>query len=287
MALPPPKILMPSDKLRPIIHHYEYYERNDFSEVEIITMYPCLSVGFVFLFYTDQKVICWNRALERKNIPATALIPPTGIPTYNSHFGNLSVLRLIFMPGIINQLYNTPMNCFQNDIIDLGEHLDSKIHDLYERMLFMETLSERINACEQYLLTRCRNIRIKPTLTAATTKIINQKNEVPKVQKLASQLGLCRQQLTRQFRKELGFSAKEFLKIQRFNKALISIHNSPRVSLSHIAYDFGYFDQSHFTHEFKEMTDSTPKLYLESIGRQEYYGDFEGFTHFGLFFKKE
>ena len=91
-----------------------------------------------------------------------------------------------------------------------------------------------------------------------------------KVQQLAADLGISRRHFNRLVQEQIGFTAKHFLQIYRFNNTLSHIHKSEKISLAQMAYQFGYSDQAHFSHEFKTMTDLSPKAYLKQIRKEDF-----------------
>jgi len=78
---------------------------------------------------------------------------------------------------------------------------------------------------------------------------------------LANDYFLSERQFERQFRKFSGFSPKLFSRIVRFQSALTQYGNNEK-SLTEIALETGYYDQSHFIHDFKEFSGYHPKQYF-------------------------
>ncbi|MGN7821085.1 DUF6597 domain-containing transcriptional factor [Chitinophaga sp. 22536] len=64
-------------------------------------------------------------------------------------------------------------------------------------------------------------------------------------------------QLERMFKTHIGLTPKEYVKIVRF-QSVLSLMDDPKVSLSDIAFEGGYYDQSHLTNEMKRYTGLTP-----------------------------
>ena len=80
---------------------------------------------------------------------------------------------------------------------------------------------------------------------------------------LAELACLSTAQFRKRFKTEVGISPKYFARIIRVN-AIIDTLKKQTLSqkLGDIAYQFNYFDQSHFNHDFKTVTGSLPKAFL-------------------------
>jgi transcriptional regulator GlxA family with amidase domain len=77
---------------------------------------------------------------------------------------------------------------------------------------------------------------------------------------------LSLRQFQRRFKELSGFPPKLYARIIRFGAAMQRYGNNFR-SLTDIAYECGYYDQSHFIHDFKEFSGYHPKQYFS--GRTE------------------
>lgn len=64
-------------------------------------------------------------------------------------------------------------------------------------------------------------------------------------------------QVERMFRTHIGLTPKEYIKIVRF-QSVLSRMNDAQTSLSDIAFEGGFYDQSHLTNEMKRYTGLTP-----------------------------
>lgn len=72
--------------------------------------------------------------------------------------------------------------------------------------------------------------------------------------------------LLRHFKEDFGISPMAYLKKVRLHLACKMLLNSDKDLLS-IAYDCGYYDQSHFNKDFKSMLEVTPKKYKSRFGK--------------------
>ncbi|NML40851.1 helix-turn-helix transcriptional regulator [Chitinophaga sp. G-6-1-13] len=64
-------------------------------------------------------------------------------------------------------------------------------------------------------------------------------------------------QLERMFKTHIGLTPKEYVKIIRF-QSVLPMMNAPMKRLSDIAFEGGFYDQSHLTNEMKRYTGLTP-----------------------------
>jgi AraC-like DNA-binding protein len=77
---------------------------------------------------------------------------------------------------------------------------------------------------------------------------------------IASRYNITPRYLQKLFLQYTGIPPKLYGKINRFQQSLRLISNKEN-TLTSIAYDCGYFDQSHFIREFKSFTGLTPSAY--------------------------
>ncbi|MBC8045504.1 MAG: AraC family transcriptional regulator, partial [Fimbriimonadaceae bacterium] len=92
------------------------------------------------------------------------------------------------------------------------------------------------------------------------------------VEQLARQNFLSIRQFERNFKEFSGFRPKLFSRIIRFQSALSEYDNKGK-PLTEIAYACGYYDQSHFIHDFKEFSGHYPKHYFSGKAEGAEYRD--------------
>jgi AraC-like DNA-binding protein len=102
------------------------------------------------------------------------------------------------------------------------------------------------------------------TIKFVVSTIINSKGTIP-IRKLREQFFITERTFERRFAKEIGVTAKQFSKIIQFSFSLNQLKESDYTTLTNIAYDNGFADQSHFIRSFKTHTGQTPKEMLSKI----------------------
>jgi AraC-like DNA-binding protein len=74
--------------------------------------------------------------------------------------------------------------------------------------------------------------------------------------------GVSGNHLATQFKSHVGVTPKRVARIYRFARLILSLDALRRVDWSELAQTAGYFDQAHFSREFKDFTGHTPTEYL-------------------------
>ncbi|MGW5261180.1 helix-turn-helix domain-containing protein [Microbispora sp. NPDC004025] len=79
---------------------------------------------------------------------------------------------------------------------------------------------------------------------------------------LADAAGVSGNHLATQFKSHVGVTPKRVARIYRFARLILSVDALRPVDWSQLAQTAGYFDQAHFSREFKDFTGHTPTGYL-------------------------
>ena len=123
----------------------------------------------------------------------------------------------------------------------------------------MERLRRVVDAVRRRL---ARAGAVPTSVRVAVRRIISMSGNL-RVALLATEIGITRQQLARQFAMHVGVSPKMLARVVRTQAALARADAAraayPRaLDWSAIAYDLGYYDQPHFIDDFKSITGVTP-----------------------------
>jgi len=79
---------------------------------------------------------------------------------------------------------------------------------------------------------------------------------------LAEELGWSRKRMVARFRDEIGMPPKAVARQLRFERARELAGTMPWVE---VAFECGFFDQSHLIAEFRRITDRTPETFLQDV----------------------
>jgi AraC-like DNA-binding protein len=164
-------------------------------------------------------------------------------------------------PYTIPHLLSLPANEVSNEALDLITLLGKEGEILEERMLSAADDHQRAQILTLFFERKLKKAKHVDTVSALIKKITDS-GEMAPVTTLASQSFLSRRQFERRFKIQAGFSPNEFLRLVRFTAILKS---SPVIdqSLGELALTCGYYDQSHFIHDFTLYSGYSPKEFFK------------------------
>jgi len=111
---------------------------------------------------------------------------------------------------------------------------------------------------EDHLIERLLTAKVDLKKIQSAAKMLYLQKGQFRAAELAEQCNLSSRQLQRQFQDVVGVSAKTLARSIRFEEVRKRLMLDPEQSLTELAYEYGYADQAHFIHDFKEFADRTP-----------------------------
>jgi len=174
---------------------------------------------------------------------------------------DFGIFGVYLYPYAIPQLFSIPATELSNQMPDCIALLGSKGKVLSEKVFAASSNLERVKILSVFIEDQLyKHEQKEQSMLAVINKIIHSDGTVP-VEVLANNYFLSIRQFERKFKQFSGFSPKLFSRIIRFQSA-ISRYGNRQLSLTDIAYDCGYYDQSHFIHDFKEFSGFDPRHYF-------------------------
>lgn len=174
---------------------------------------------------------------------------------------NFGIFGVYFFPYAIPELFSIGGGEIVNQMLDLKTVLGKQGEELHERMALSTDNTERLKVVSTFLEAKIRrSVRGSNPMHHAIRHLVNT-NGQGSVSKLAEDTFQSTRQFQRNFKHLSGFTPKTFLRIIRFQHAIGQYHQKEK-SLSTIALDCGYYDQSHFIQDFRSFSGLTPRQYF-------------------------
>lgn len=142
---------------------------------------------------------------------------------------------------------------------------------LMDSLVRAEGVPRFLALLEEWLLARLsRHARINAAVEAAIWHLYYE-HHLTRIDDLATQLGTSRRQLERVFRQHLGMSPKTFQRTARFHLTVRDLMLKENESALDTALLHGYYDQSHFIHDFEAFVGQRPQDYLRQTDRKAHF----------------
>jgi AraC-like DNA-binding protein len=125
----------------------------------------------------------------------------------------------------------------------------------------------KISLLEEFFSHRYRNRDTRAT--QYITKLVKSPTTELSVKGLGETTQLSERQLERLFAEQVGIPPRTYLKISRFQR-VVSLFTQrqlldARPALLPLALEAGYYDQSHFIRDCKQLTGLTPEAYFSTM----------------------
>lgn len=163
-----------------------------------------------------------------------------------------------FKPGGTFPFFRIPAHHFADIILRVDELLPYEYSMLEGRLFERNEPKSRVDLLNVFFLKKLKDIPVSWTTTQRFVALSQQ--GVFKIQ----DLDFHYKTLERHFKTTAGLSPEHYLKIRRFNQAVKIMYSGKFSSLTEVAYDAGYYDQSHFIRDFKRFSGQTPLQFLKS-----------------------
>jgi AraC-like DNA-binding protein len=156
---------------------------------------------------------------------------------------------------------DVPLHHLFGAILPLEELLPApSVEQLVEAVRRASTAGERVAVVERFVRSRLRP-RPDPVVVRAA-RTLRESREIARIAPLARDLGVSQDALEKRFRRQVGATPKQFASIVRFRRALAL--RRPGRDLGEVALEAGYYDQAHFSRDFRAVTGTAPGTLLSS-----------------------
>jgi len=216
-------------------------------------------VEIIFNFSRDKITYCPGGNTE-------SVLPRCFISGINTasfilkHSSHHAFFGLRLQPQVIRHLLYVPSGEFKDKTIDLTL-IDSVFNQLWHH-LYRIGFDQRIALMKKWIH---RAYTAPRDLDKAIGGFLGEPIRDLTVAQLSEQFCSSQRNLTRKFKELLGMCTEEALLYKKYLQSLELVHHTNQ-PLTGIAYLSGFYDQSHFTREFRRYTGLTPKEYRKRKG---------------------
>ena len=164
--------------------------------------------------------------------------------------------------------FDFPVNELNNLTIETDALWNNEVHDIRETILNTPGIKQKFNIIENYFLQKVDQKQEPNLLIKYAVDQLLHAPAVWTIDKLTRKVGVTQKHLISLFKKYVGLSPKQFARISKFQKVIQLAEKQQQIEWTPIAYECGYYDQSHFIKEFQAFSGINPSSYL--LQRGEY-----------------
>lgn len=260
------QIHIPIFPLNQFVDHF-FYHAGYHPEHLVDRLLPDGEVQLIFDLTDYPKHLYDNETLEEIQICQRVWFSgfrtiPITIPS-----GQESEMLIVqFKKGKAFSFMMEPMHALTNLVVDAEQVISREILDIREQLLEALTPFEKFQLLEAQLLKQYRSkLKENPFVDFAVSTIVTSPDQYT-IKQIAAKAGYSQKHIIKLFKEQVGVTPKAFLKVIRFQKAIQQIEVQRAVDWSAIAYDCGFYDQSHFIANFKGFSGFTPSEYVKQRG---------------------
>ncbi len=175
---------------------------------------------------------------------------------------NSSMMGIRFRAGGAFPFLRFPVSELNDCVVDMEAVWGPRIHEIHEQLLEVETPEEKFRVLEQTLQGMIRGISQSDPICDGALAELRYAGEQFTIRDLARKLGVSERQLLRHFETRVGLGPKALARVFRLQNVLQQLAADRRGHWTEISAGAGYYDQSHFVHDFRDMTGLNPSRYL-------------------------
>lgn len=177
--------------------------------------------------------------------------------------GAQSGIQLNLDPLVAGCLFGRPIGTLTREVVDFADLWGPDAAGLVEQLQAANDWDRRFDLLDRHLAPRlAEGPKPNPTVAWAWRRL-RDAGGLMSIGALAADIGWSRKHLAQQFRAQVGLPPKAVARLMRLGAAVRALDGGGAPpELASLAVDCGYYDQAHFTHDFRRLTGVTPAEYL-------------------------
>lgn len=201
----------------------------------------------------DEKDRTQSRSLISGQITEAVLLRPDQ---------KVGILAVRFLPPGFTAIFGESASTLTGQITEFSSLAGKIATEVEEQILESKTLVDRVRILEKMLIQFCTKSRVLDRVARLGSQLLYENPVESTILHVADQFGISVRTLERQFKTQVGLSPSKFIKIARFQRALRIKNSNPTATLALVAAESGYYDQAHFSRDFKDLTGLSPAEYF-------------------------
>jgi AraC-like DNA-binding protein len=189
------------------------------------------------------------------------IVGPNDIACRVRMFSGMKKMIIRFKPGGFYKIFQIPAHQFYNRSRDAVKFLGKQIIEINDRLRETQ-LSGKIELADTWLIEQMKAGKKPERNIDEAIHLVERRKGNISLRELEQATFTTKRTLERHFLEQTGLHPKTFSRLVRFNGVIHFMESNLNVNWRQLAETFGYYDQSHFIHEFKTLTGCLPNGYF-------------------------
>lgn len=176
----------------------------------------------------------------------------------------VQVFGIRLNPEGIHAIFGVPPSEFTATFENSRDVLGKEFDDYCARLREAKSVKDSVALTENFLLRKMTsNKDAGMDYVRLASEVIRKHHGILSLDELIKHIPISPRQLQREFRKEYGITAKEYMRLSRLNAIQKYMQGAESLNLTALSYESGFADQSHFIREFRLLTGTNPRGFLK------------------------
>lgn len=251
----------PASDLRPFVHRFLHGWRED-DGPNWLQIPPTGGLFFSYVSGAPLRVHFSDRIYDRRPRYFIGGQLRREQPVLES-LGRFGLFGAELAPTGFYRLFRSSAEPFTDGIADFAELFPELAADLDARIDPAASAEETVGVLQSFFRSLAIGAPEVPQVEAVVRDIASARGNVS-VSELARRHGLSTRAMRREFLEVVGIPPKHYAKIVQMNAVVGALQADDPQTLSSLAMEHGYFDQSHFIRDFKRLVGWSPRAFLRS-----------------------
>jgi len=223
--------------------------------------------AFTYLSYNheDIPVSIFGKKIIQPNSRLQIAGPKVSDNIYVEYSGKLYQILVEFSASGFYYLFHASPSQNLNTLSALKNFITLEITEHLERELIKsENIESSMNIIEEFLFDKLHNALPFIDYIEEALQMIENNHGHININNLVDDLNIGKRQFNRKFQEIVGLSPKSYSKIVQLHYVITLMQSKQYASLQELSYQAEFYDHSHFTNRFKELTGFTPNEFIKS-----------------------
>ncbi len=254
-------------EIRNSIRDFWYWEKDFGASPAAFEVLPDGHAEIVFHFGSGCSLMVDGRL---EPLPSPFIVGLLGQPVYFHAQDRLQIIGVKCLPWAVYDLLKLPS---VKGGIQVFTHPIALLQADLQQLLRAEKIDEALALVLNWFMYTHQTAALAPALTKAGLAMLEANGSLP-VNRVAAAAHATVRTLERKFKASSGHTLKDVSGLIRFEQARDRLWGDPDTSISALAHELGYADQSHLNREFKRYSGTTAAAFAKQTrARKKEFGD--------------